>query len=252
MTCDIEVSRHCAVLAGPGSGKTKTLTIKMARMLSEDVQEPRGIACITYNSECAGELRRRLERLGVREGRNIFIGTIHSFCLKHVILPYGRLAGLDLPVEVAVALPSEQDRFFEEAFSEVYGENTNPSGWRTGFDKYRRTHLDRDDPAWRGDDDDLAELIEKYEALLRKNGLVDFDDMMLLGRQLIEENAWIRRCLQARFPILVVDEYQDLGVPLHRIVLALCFNGGVRLFAVEIRINRSMVLPVQTQSFSRN
>lgn len=227
-----ESKGHCAVLAGPGSGKTKTLTIKMARMLSEDVQEPRGIACITYNSECAGELRRRLERLGVREGRNIFIGTIHSFCLKHVILPYGRLARLDLPAEVAVALPSEQDRFFEEAFSEVYGENTNPSGWRTGFDKYRRTHLDRDDPAWRKDDDDLAELIEKYEALLRKNGLVDFDDMMLLGRQLIEENAWIRRCLQARFPILVVDEYQDLGVPLHRIVLALCFNSGVRLFAV--------------------
>jgi DNA helicase-2/ATP-dependent DNA helicase PcrA len=84
-----ESKGHCAVLAGPGSGKTKTLTIKMARMLSEDVQEPRGVACITYNSECAGELRRRLVRLGVREGRNIFIGTIHSFCLKHVILPYG-------------------------------------------------------------------------------------------------------------------------------------------------------------------
>ena len=47
---------HCVVLAGPGSGKTKTLTTAMARTLAEDVVEPRGVACITYNNECAIEL----------------------------------------------------------------------------------------------------------------------------------------------------------------------------------------------------
>ena len=52
---------HCVVLAGPGSGKTKTLTVKMARILAEDVQEPRGVACITYNNECARELAVRLD-----------------------------------------------------------------------------------------------------------------------------------------------------------------------------------------------
>src|SRR5665213_4235230 len=82
-----ESTGHCVVLAGPGSGKTKTLTIKMARMLSEDVQPPRGIACITFNSECAGELRRRLEKLGISEGRSVFVGTLHSFCLKNVVIP---------------------------------------------------------------------------------------------------------------------------------------------------------------------
>src|SRR5262249_45427239 len=56
---------HCVVLAGPGSGKTKTLTIKLARMLAEDVEEPRGIACVTYNTECARELEQRLAALGV-------------------------------------------------------------------------------------------------------------------------------------------------------------------------------------------
>jgi DNA helicase-2/ATP-dependent DNA helicase PcrA len=203
----------------------------MARMLSENVQPPRGVACITFNSECAGELRRRLERLGISESRSTFVGTIHSFCLKHVLLPYARLAGIDMPDKVAVALPSEQDNFYEEAFAEVYGKDMSVEG-RTSFDKYRRTHLDRQSPAWRGDDDSTADLIEKYEAKLRKKGLVDFDDMMLLGLRLIEENSWVRRSLQARFPILVVDEYQDLGLPLHRIVLALCFKGGIRLFAV--------------------
>ena len=73
---------NCVLLAGPGSGKTKTLTIKLARMLSEDVHPPRGVACITYNLECAAELRRRLDGLGVQENEYTYIGTIHSFCLN--------------------------------------------------------------------------------------------------------------------------------------------------------------------------
>src|SRR5262245_32305423 len=77
-----ESSGNCVMLAGPGSGKTKTLTIKMARMLAEDVRSPSGIACITYSTECARELQRRLAHLGVEEGPNVFIGTVHSFCLK--------------------------------------------------------------------------------------------------------------------------------------------------------------------------
>lgn len=59
---------NCVVLAGPGSGKTKTLTVKLARLLTEDVLEPRGIACITYNNECARELENRLEALGIVPG----------------------------------------------------------------------------------------------------------------------------------------------------------------------------------------
>jgi DNA helicase-2/ATP-dependent DNA helicase PcrA len=84
---------HCVVLAGPGSGKTKTLTIKMARILAEDVDEPRGVACITYNNECARELESRLEALGVQRRNRAFIGTVHSFALTQIILPYARTAG---------------------------------------------------------------------------------------------------------------------------------------------------------------
>lgn len=227
-----ESKGHCVVLAGPGSGKTKTLTLKMARILAEDVQPPRGIACITFNSECARELRRRLEKLGVHESRNVFVGTIHAFCLKNVVIPYGRLAGIDISDQVSVALPSEQDRTFEEVFAEVVSPSASPESWRTGFDKYRRTHLDRDARAWKTDDETLAALIEGYEASLRRKHLIDFDDMVLLGLRLIEQNPWVRLCIRARFPVLAVDEYQDLGLPLHRIVEALCFKSGVRLFAV--------------------
>ncbi len=226
-----ESKANCVVLAGPGSGKTKTLTIKMARMLAEDVRPPRGVACITYNTECARELQRRLERLGVRESRNILIGTIHSFCLKNIILPYGKLAGLNLAEPLTVASSADQDRFFEEAALQI-GLYESPSRLRTSADRYRRTYLDRDTPEWRQQDEELARLIEVYEDKLRSAGLIDFDDMVLLGIRLVEKHEWLRRIIKARFPILVVDEYQDLGLALHRIVVSLCFKADVRLLAV--------------------
>ena len=74
-----ESTGHCVLLAGPGSGKTKTLTVKLARMLSEDVDEPRGLACITYNNECARELETRLDALGISPGGRVFIGTLTPF-----------------------------------------------------------------------------------------------------------------------------------------------------------------------------
>jgi DNA helicase-2/ATP-dependent DNA helicase PcrA len=98
-----ESKGHCVVLAGPGSGKTKTLVLKLARILAEDVSAPRGAACITYSQECARELSRRLEALGLRESRNLFIGTVHGFCLRHILIPYGHLAGLALPYPLTLA-----------------------------------------------------------------------------------------------------------------------------------------------------
>jgi DNA helicase-2/ATP-dependent DNA helicase PcrA len=133
---------HCVILAGPGSGKTKTLTIKMARMLHEDVRSPRGIACITYNSECARELTHRLERLGIGQAPNVFVGTIHSFCLRHVLMPYAGLGGLALPGALAVASGREQEVLFEQALGEEIGVDERPGSWKARADEYRRTHLD--------------------------------------------------------------------------------------------------------------
>ena len=223
--------RHCVVLAGPGSGKTKTLTIKMARMLAEDVQDPRGIACITYNNECARELERRLGALGVEPGRRVFIGTVHSFSLTQIVLPYAKPAGLVLPENFRVANNQERRGALERAFDRVIGGPEDPhTVWRLRLDRYRRTILDRTSDAWRTQDPETARLIEAYEQELRTRGLIDFDDMPLLAIRLLC-NEWIRRALLAKFPILVVDEYQDLGYALHAMVLGLCLRTGIRLFA---------------------
>lgn len=218
------------VLAGPGSGKTKTLTVKLARMLAEDVRSPRGIACITYNNECVRELRRRLQQLGVSESHNLFIGTVHSFCLQNVLIPYSRLAGVEVPEPLTIASPSEQDRIFAKAVDSV-GIDRPPSEVRVSIDRYRRTFLNRDVAEWRTDEE-YAALIEKYEELLRSEGVLDFEDIVLISLRLIERESWVRDALRSRFPILVVDEYQDLGVPLHRMLVSLYTSGGLRLLAV--------------------
>lgn len=219
-------------MAGPGSGKTKTLTIKMARLLAEDVAEPRGVACITYNNECVRELEGRLSSLGVDPGGRIFVGTIHSFSLTQVILPYAKVANLGLPEDFLVATNAECSAAFNDAVQRVWGVAPNMQTARSQMGSYRRSILNRDSDLWRDTNPRLAQLAEAYEADLRGRGLVDFDDMPLLAVRALRENSWLQTALLAKYPVLVVDEYQDLGAALHRMVMGLCFGTGMRLFAV--------------------
>lgn len=82
---------NCVVLAGPGSGKTKTITLKVARLLDEAIRRPRRLACITYSNACVGELRHRFRILGLEDGNRLSLSTVHSFCLTELVLPYAKL-----------------------------------------------------------------------------------------------------------------------------------------------------------------
>lgn len=225
-------TRHCVVLAGPGSGKTKTLTTAMARALARDIVEPRGVACITYNNECAIELEARLARLGITTGDRAFIGTVHGFALSQVIAPYARCVPFGLPANFRVATRSEARAAVEIAYGKTIGGAEDPHRrWEFASEK-RRRDVDRTRLEWSARNPELAVFIEAYEAEMRRQGLIDFDDMPLLAYRMIKENVWIRDALLAKFPVLFVDEYQDLGHALHELVLLLCFEGGIRLFAV--------------------
>lgn len=223
---------NCVVLAGPGSGKTKTLTTAMARALLDDVEVPRGMACITYNNECALELEDRLEKLGVHSDDRTFIGTVHSFAISQVISPYVRCVLPELKPGFKVATLSERRAAIEAAHKKTIGGSESPHDrWRFAEQK-RRRDVDRSRAEWKEQNPELARFIEAYEAELRTRNLIDFDDMPLLACRAIRENAWIKDAIQAKFPILFIDEYQDLGYALHELALMLCFGGGVRLFAV--------------------
>jgi superfamily I DNA/RNA helicase len=227
-----ESTGHCVVLAGPGSGKTKTLTIKLARLLSEDIEDPRGVACITYNNECARELQTRLEALGIEPRSRVFIGTVHSFSLTQIVLPYAKVAGMGLPDDFCVATRAERALALERAFARTIGGPDNPQNWDFRMGNYRRSILNRNSEEWRTRDPALARLVESFEQELRGMGRIDFDDMPLLAVRALRENEWLQRALLAKYPVLVVDEYQDLGRALHRMVTGLCFSAGMRLFAV--------------------
>ncbi|MBA8735811.1 ATP-dependent helicase [Chromobacterium violaceum] len=224
-----ESTGHCVVLAGPGSGKTKTLTMKLARLLAEDVRAPRGVACITYSQECSRELVRRLGTLGIEESTRLFIGTVHGFCLRHLLTPYARLANLGLPHPLKVATTEQSRAIFQTVSSRLFGAQHS---YRHDFmDKHRRAHVNRASSAWQSEPA-LAQIAELYEAELRRQGLVDFDDLVIYGQRLVLEHDWVLPLIKARFPVIAVDEYQDLGTGLHEIVQRLAFSGGVRLFAV--------------------
>jgi DNA helicase II / ATP-dependent DNA helicase PcrA len=95
----------------------------------------------------------------------------------------------------------------------------------------RRRDVDPSHPVWRGPNPELADCVEAYEVELRRRSLIDLDDMPLLALQIVREHAWVCGALQAKHPILFVDEYQNLGHALHELVLLLCFGAGIRLFA---------------------
>lgn len=223
-------SDSCVVFAGPGSGKTAVLTLKILRLLNEEIKPPRGLACVTFNNEAVREYKNRLRLLGLPFRPNIFLGTIHSFCLSCVIRPFAKIFRPDLPSPLTVASENIQFGYLQKAMDKI-GIRRQPYEFRTSLDRYRRTHLDRDDEDWQSDEE-LAEAIETYESFLHKENYVDFDDLILIALNLIENQPYVRHCLSARYPWLVIDEYQDLGYPLHRIVLSLLTTRSVRIFAV--------------------
>lgn len=222
---------NCVILAGPGSGKTKTITLKIAKILEEELRKPQRLACITYSNECVGELRRRLSKLEVEDRSRLLISTVHSFALSEIVRPYAKLTNLQLSAEFKIASPSQVRRMVKEAYEEITGQK--PGGWfNIAFDKLRRQCPRKSEVQWIEGSDEVKDAIVYYEKKLSDAGLMDFDGLVLAALKLVEDFSWVRQCLRAKFPVLVIDEYQDLGVPLHEIVVALMTKAGTRIIAV--------------------
>lgn len=219
---------NTVVLAGPGSGKTATLVLKLAHLLSVEVPTFAAVACITYNNEAVKELKTRLAELGIYQGRRLFLGTVHSFCLNSILRPY---AGLIIPIfknGISVASAKHADLLLERAISRI-GVNEKVSYLWPTLTRLRRNIICGEDTSGYADSD--GAVLREYEALLRKDKLVDFESMVGISAKILNQNSWILDLLVSRFPWLIVDEYQDLGGPLHIIVKTLV-DHGANVFAV--------------------
>lgn len=227
-----ESEKNCVILAGPGSGKTKTITIKIARLLDEELRPPQRLACITYSNECVRELRSRLNSLGVDDRRRVLVSTIHSFALTEIVMPYASMAGIAVPSPIVIASPSKSPALFKTAYKNITGRLPVNKWFQIPLDKLRRTVPDKTSDEWKASNAQQTAIIEEYERLLHDNGLIDFDGLVLAGLQAIEKNEWVRKCIHAKFPVIVIDEYQDLGLPLHKMVCDLMNRTNVRIIAV--------------------
>lgn len=216
------------VLAGPGSGKTETLTIKVVHLLNSEIGPLRGLACITFGREAVGEFRSRLASFGVRAGRRLFLGTVHAFCMNRVIRPFAALAGMPELSERTVA-SSQVVANLRKRIADRLGV---PS-WQVsdaGLTTTRRMIACGE--SLEGYDPILINAARLYQSALDAQNLIDFEGMVLTAQRLIETNAFVREFLGARYRWLVVDEYQDMGGPLHKIVTALRLRAGMKVFAV--------------------
>lgn len=225
----VKHDNNTVVLAGPGSGKTSTLVIKVAYLFSGILEAPSGMACITFNNDAVREFRNRLIGFGIYAGRRLFLGTVHSFCLNCVLRPYAQLIYSSFCDGIKVAGPKYAELLLDRALSR-YIPNTKASYYVPTLTRLRRKKACGEDISGFDDLDPL--ILEEYERLLAANKMVDFEWMVTLALELITNNGWIRKLLGARFQWLIVDEYQDLGGPLHKIVTTLSIDAGIKVFAV--------------------
>lgn len=219
-------SDNTVVVAGPGSGKTTVLTLKVMRLLSEAISHPRGLACLTYSMEAAREFKDRLGRLGLIKRENVFLGTVHSFCLAEIITPFAHLyPKYRIPQPIRIISESQKAKLFD-----VQGYEGQPR--MSDVDKERTRNIRGISRVALDTYEVALKAAISFEDLLLHNGYIDFISMVKLSVELIQKEPYVRKALEAKFPWVIIDEYQDLGRPLHEIVLALLDLTNIKVFAV--------------------
>lgn len=199
----IEQPGSVFLVACPGSGKTRTLTYKIARLLSELKSDKKRIVAITYTHRAADEIHERIEQLGV-DTSQLWIGTIHSFCLEWILKPYG----IYYPALVngfRVINGHETEQMLDDLCGKVKGTKLNRYDCAYYFTPtgYRLTSAASDKhPA-------IKEVIKTYWRTLRNERQIDFELIIFCAYQLIKNNPSVSVLLGAIFECVLVDEFQD-------------------------------------------
>ncbi len=197
------------ILAGAGSGKTTTITRRIAQQVASGAFEAAQIMAVTFTDKAAGELRARLAALGVRGVR---ASTFHSAALRQL----RHFA----PDEVGRILPSKALALRQIANGLPGAYRFRPAGdlateieWaknrRIGPDEYRREAADREPPIPL---DLMHRVFRDYERRKAADGLLDFEDLLERTVQLFERDADVCATFRAQYRAFTVDEYQDVNL----------------------------------------
>jgi DNA helicase-2/ATP-dependent DNA helicase PcrA len=208
------------IFAGAGSGKTRTLTHRIAHMIHRCGIPPERILAVTFTNKAANELKERLHRLIGEEAVRIWAGTFHWFCVR-LLRADGEAIGV--PRDFSIYDESDQVMVVKHALSAlnistddfkppaVLNEISNAKNRLLSVSEYRP---ERNNPL----QSTTRKVYRVYQDELRRNGALDFDDLLMLAVQVLDDFPKIRRKYQERFQYLVVDEYQDINYAQFRLL----------------------------------
>jgi DNA helicase II / ATP-dependent DNA helicase PcrA len=208
------------VLAGPGSGKTRVITRRIAHLLRMGVR-PWNILAVTFTNKAAGEMKHRVESILTHEGgqlpRGLTIATFHSLCTR-LLRKYVQIGGLE---EAGLLTPSftvfdsdDQSKLIKAALAELNFASTNfpPRSVLEQISGAKNQLLDEHAYAQRASDfytRSIARAYAIYQRMLRQSNACDFDDLLMLTAHMLRTSEAVRAECQQRFKYVMIDEYQD-------------------------------------------
>ncbi len=210
------------IVAGPGSGKTRVVTHRIAYLVRESSVSPYRIAAVTFTNKAAREMRDRIQGLQVPDADSVFAGTFHAFCAR-LLRRYGEGVGLDSNYTIYDA--DDQLGLIKQSMqlADVDEKRNPPRAIQGVISRAKSLLMDSVGLAKRAqiEDDFQAEIAARvyhhYEELLGRSNAVDFDDLLMRAVQLLQENLDVREDYHRRYHYLMVDEFQDTNIAQYRL-----------------------------------
>lgn len=210
------------LIACPGSGKTRTLTYKVASELTKLDTHRQFVAAITYTHRAADEIEERIMDLGV-DTDQLWIGTIHSFCLEWILRPYG-IYHPDLAKGFRVIGSHERETLLQRLCAPY----TSPRISVYDCDFYftgESFELGSQTPAKHPS---IRNILEQYFEELKRARQVDFELILYYAHQLVVAQPQISKILSNIFSFIAIDEYQDTKLIQYEIVASILRAGAGR------------------------
>ncbi len=209
----------CLVLAGAGSGKTRVIVHKIARLLQSGI-EPKHIAAITFTNKAAAEMRERAKALvGARAAKDLVISTFHSLGVRML-----RADGEKVNLKPQFSILDSDDVLGVLRDAGGCTDNALARRWQWAISLWKNQGLDSDGAARAaaGDDEQVAARIMRvYEQRLSAFQAVDFDDLIGLPLKLLQRDDEARARWQDQFHHVLIDEYQDTNAVQYELLKAL-------------------------------
>ena len=200
------------MLAGAGSGKTRSLTHRIAYLIEEKGVAPWNILAITFTNKAAQEMRERVDALVGYGSEDIWISTFHATCSR-ILRRHIDLLGYDRNFTIYDA--SDQKSLMKEVLKEMkidtkqFPERLVMSEISSAKNEYKSPLDYRNEYGSNFRNQRIADIYEHYQKRLKENNALDFDDLLVKMVDLFQTNPDVLEHYQDRFQYIMVDEYQD-------------------------------------------